>query len=185
MMKRQFKKTKKNEIKKGGGSIMFKIVNVLCVFICLVLVPGCVTENIIPIIYEAAKSGPLYTMEFPDKLEKCEPYSSTFKHPLTNEVLRREIVGIEGDKCVYIEEMPNGGMMICKFSDNQRRVVAQYYRDELMAQKHMTFDEYYVETKYYINGKEVYNPLQEALNCGLCVIEGYGEEQVNYFPIDK
>ena len=173
MMKKQFKKTKKNEIKKGGGSIMFKIVNVLCVFLCLVLLPGCVTENIIPVIYEASKRGPLYTMEFPDKLEKCESYSSTFKHPLTNDVLRREIVGIEGDKCVYIEEMPNGGMMICKFSDSERRVVAQYYRDLLMAQNHRTSNEDNVGTKYYINGKEVYNPLQEALNCGLCVIEGY------------
>jgi len=153
---------------------MFKIINVLGVFLCLVLLAGCVTEeNIIPIIYKVSKIRPHYTMEFTDKLEKCESYSATFKHPLTYEVLRREIVCIEGDKCVYIEEMPDGCRMICKFSESERITIAQYYRDFLMDQKHRTSNEDNVETKYYINGKEVYNPLQEALKCGLCVIERY------------
>lgn len=117
--------------------------------------------------------------DFPDKLAKCEPYKCQFKHPFTGEMLERKIVGIEGGKCFYVEQMPNGGKMECRYSQSQREAAAQYYKDTLSAQSLETQATLHPSTgkqevKYKIDGKEVDNPLQDALSCGDCVISGYG-----------
>lgn len=65
---------------------------------------------------------------FADKLSSCTKYKTTFKHPLTGDMLEKEILGIIDGKCNYIEQMPNGGKMECKFSENERMAVAQYYK---------------------------------------------------------
>jgi hypothetical protein len=155
---------------------MVRVFKLLIVLVCLVGLQGCGKTD--KSTSGGEKKGHLYTMEFPEKLEKGEAYSSTFIHPMTKEVLKREIVGMEGDKCVYIEEMPNDGKMICKFSESERKAAAQYYRDMLTAKTsrtkvNLSSSENKVKAKYYINGKEVDNPLQEAVNSGSCVVEGY------------
>jgi hypothetical protein len=62
--------------------------------------------------------------------------------------------------------MPGGGKMECAYSDPMRKAVVQYYRDA------QTGD---AGKSYMIGGKEVTNPLQEALDVGQCKVLGYGE----------
>ena len=112
---------------------------------------------------------------FPNKLELCESFSCKFEHPFTGEMMERKIVGLVSDKCQYIEEMPNNGKMDCEYSESLRKAIAQYYRDIAVAESVGTGVEANlgsgdVKTTYIIDGKEVENPLQEAMNSGECVI---------------
>lgn len=115
---------------------------------------------------------------FADKLGPCTKYKTTFKHPLTGETLEKEVLGIVNGKCDYVEQMPNGGKMECKYTGNERKVVAQYYKDVASAESvgtsvNVNLGSGEQKTKYTINGKEVENPLQEAMSSGICVISGY------------
>jgi len=115
---------------------------------------------------------------FADKLSSCTKYKATFKHPLTGNMLEKEILGVIGGKCNYVEQMPNGGKMECKYSESERVVVAQYYKDVANAESvgtSFSADLGSGEQKatYTINGKVVDNPLQEAMTSGACVISGY------------
>ncbi len=117
-------------------------------------------------------------MVFPDKLSSCTPYKITFKHPLTGEMLEKEILGIVNGKCDYVEQMPNNGKMECKYTESERKAAAQYYKDVASAE---TFGasvsanlvDGEQKTTYTIDGKVVDNPLQEFMNSGVCVITGY------------
>src|SRR3989344_708502 len=115
---------------------------------------------------------------FADKLSSCTKYKATFKHPFTGDMLEKEILGVIGGKCNYVEQMPNGGKMECKYSESERVTVAQYYKDVASAESvgtSFSADLGSGEQKatYTINGKVVDNPLQEAMTSGACVISGY------------
>ncbi|MCX6751841.1 MAG: hypothetical protein NT161_03730 [Candidatus Nomurabacteria bacterium] len=115
---------------------------------------------------------------FANKLSSCTNYKITFKHPLTGETLEKEILGIINGKCNYIEQMPNNGKMECKYPESERMAVAQYYKDVTTAESVETSANTNLgsgekKTTYIINGKVVDNPLQEAMNIGVCVISGY------------
>jgi hypothetical protein len=114
---------------------------------------------------------------FPDKLESCTKYTCIFTDPVTGEKINREITGILNDKCKYLEGIPNGGIMSCKYSENMRKVVAQYYRDtekaasvSAEAKLDLKEDKNDIETTYKLNGKVLVNPVQEALETGECVV---------------
>ena len=115
---------------------------------------------------------------FPDKLDLCESFSCKFEHPFTDEIMERKIVGLVNNKCQYTEEMPNNGRMDCEYSESLRKAVAQYYRDIAAAESFGASVEANlgsgdVKTTYTIDGKEVENPLQEAMDSGQCIISGY------------
>lgn len=114
---------------------------------------------------------------FADKLSTCLAYKTTFRHLLTGETLEKEILGVVNGKCGYIEQMPNGGKMECKYTESQRKAVAQYYKDVAAAGSFGTSlnssESGGQQTTYTIDGKEVSNPLQEAMSNGTCVISGY------------
>ncbi len=114
---------------------------------------------------------------FPDMLNSCTKYKCQFIHPFTGEAMEREVLGIIDGKCNYVEQMPNGGQMECKYTESLRKAAAQYYKD-LVAAESSEFEMNInlgsePETKYTIDGKEVENPLQEALDTGVCIISGY------------
>src|SRR3989338_8778048 len=99
---------------------------------------------------------------FADKLSSCTKYKATFKHPFTGDMLEKEILGVIGGKCNYVEQMPNGGKMECKYYESERVVVAQYYNDVASAESvgtSFSADSEGQKTKYTINGKGVENPL--------------------------
>ena len=117
-------------------------------------------------------------LELADKLETCTPYKANFVHPLTGEKLTREIVGMTNGKCVYVEGMPNGGKMKCKYSKDSLPSIAQYYRNTANAGSSevnvsISQTDSKPKTIYKINGKPVDNPMQECMNNGDCVISGY------------
>lgn len=122
---------------------------------------------------------------FPDKLDLCETFSCEFEHPFTGEMMERKIIGLVNGKCQYTEEMPNNGKMDCEYSESLRKAIAQYYRDLAIAESVGTNIEANlgsgdVKTTYTIDGKEVENPLQEAMDSGECIISGYGNSEINY-----
>ena len=115
---------------------------------------------------------------FPNKLDACEAFSCEFEHPFTGEMMEKKIIGLVNSKCQYTEEMPNNGRMNCEYSESLRKAVAQYHRDFAAAESAGTsvkadLGSGEVETKYTIDGKEVENPLQEAMDTGACTISGY------------
>lgn len=115
---------------------------------------------------------------FSDKLDSCTEYKCQFTHPLTGDLLIKEIVELKSDgKCVYVEEMPNGGKMKCEYTESMRKAIVQYYNDlknsESSGAEINFTSNGNLKVKYTIDGKEVENPLQEALNNGQCVISGY------------
>lgn len=115
---------------------------------------------------------------FADKLSSCIPYKITFKHPLTGDMLEKEILGIVNGKCDYVEQMPNNGKMECKYTESERKAAAQYYKDVASAETvgtsvNANLGNSEQKTTYTINGKIVDNPLQEFMNSGVCVITGY------------
>lgn len=115
---------------------------------------------------------------FPEKLYSCTKYKCQFIHPMTGETMEREILGIIDGKCNYVEQMPNNGLMECKYTESMRKAAAKYYKDVAAAESSGTsvkadLGSGEVETKYTIDGKEVANPLQEAISNGQCIISGY------------
>lgn len=119
-----------------------------------------------------------FSFPFAANLDSCTPYKEVFKHPLTGENMNRQIVGIVGGKCDYVEQMPNNGKMECKYSESERKVMAQFYQDSLAAtssETNIKVSTSGVESTYKINGKVTANPLNEALQNKTCVISGYSK----------
>ncbi|MCK4670504.1 MAG: hypothetical protein KAT43_04835 [Nanoarchaeota archaeon] len=115
---------------------------------------------------------------FPNKLDACEAFSCEFEHPFTGEMMEKKIVGLVNGKCQYTEEMPNNGRMDCEYSESLRKAVAQYHRDVAAAESAGTSAKIDIgsgetETTYTIDGEEVENPFQEAMDTGACTISGY------------
>ena len=137
------------------------------------------TETITPTKQPAEQNQPKSPeIIFADKLSSCTAYKTTFKHPLTGDMLEKEILGIVNGKCDYVEQMPNGGKMECKYTESERKAAAQYYKDVATAESvgtsiNANLGSGEQKTTYTINGKVVNNPLQEAMSSGICVISGY------------
>lgn len=118
-------------------------------------------------------------IDFADKLSSCTPYKITFQHPFTGEMLEKEILGIVNEKCGYVEKMPGNGKMECQYTESERQVAAQYYKDMALAESfeanlNIDLESAEQQSTYTVNGKVVDNPLQELMNNGVCVISGYG-----------
>lgn len=132
------------------------------------------------ILAAAATGSTKDCADFVAKLETCTPYKCTFVHPFTGERLEKRIVEYKGRKCKYTEQMPNGGKMECAYTDTIRKVIVKYHKDLEAANSagksvgtsvHGTLRG--AKTRYTIDGKEVENPLQEALDNGQCKLSGY------------
>jgi hypothetical protein len=115
--------------------------------------------------------------KFPEKLNKCEPFSCKFSHPLTQELMERKIIGLANDRCEYIEEMPYSGRMECKFSERFRINVSKLYKEPEKAKsfwvKFSTKGDYAAT----INGKEIEDGIQTAIDIGECFIYGYIDDE--------
>ncbi len=119
--------------------------------------------------------------QFPDQLIACNPYKCQFNHPLTQEPMIREIVGIVENSCYYLEQMPNGGQMKCQYNEPTRLAIADYIQDFAQAETasveisgELSPDDFDIETKEVADGQEISkNPLQEALDSGMCEVSGY------------
>jgi hypothetical protein len=68
-------------------------------------------------------------LEFADNLASCTNARATFGHPLTGDTLTKEILGIVNGKCHYVEPVPGGFTMECRYTESERRAAAQYHKD--------------------------------------------------------
>jgi len=117
-------------------------------------------------------------LELAEKLDACDVYAQGFTHPFTGDSLEKKITGITDGKYLYIEDMPSGGTMECRYSEASRKAVAQFYRDWANAessgtQASVSSSDGSPEPTYTIDGKEVENPLGESMKNGTCVVSGY------------
>lgn len=108
-------------------------------------------------------SAPL--AEIANKLNPCEKYKTTFT-PIFDEN-NIEILGIREGKCGYVHEIKGGEKMECEFSESERIAVAQLFKDLANAK-----DKEIIDSMIKIDGNEVDNPLQKAVNSGACVVKG-------------
>ena len=111
-------------------------------------------------------------MIFADKLELCDAHKTVVKHPLTGEDVEKEIIGTIGDECVYIEQLLEDEKLECRYSESERKAMAQYYRDAISIEPGQEVSDIgnSGSKMYSIDGREVDNPLQEAFERGSCVI---------------
>ena len=118
--------------------------------------------------------------DFGAKLSTCTPYKCTFIHPIVRGKMEKTIVGFQNNKCIYYEQMPNGGKMTCALTKDSLKAVVQYEKDTQTAMAagkrqdvHVEMKNGVTQTTYAIDGKLVENPMQEALDSAQCVISGY------------
>ena len=126
----------------------------------------------------AADPAALECRDYASKLEICAPYTCTFTHPMTGAILERKVVGPAGNACATVEAMPGKHTMRCEFPADVRKSVAAFYRQMLAAEtrgktiggKLAVDDRGKGTSTTAVDGKPVVNPLQQALERGICKI---------------
>jgi hypothetical protein len=115
--------------------------------------------------------------DYASKLESCSPYTCTFTHPMTGARLERTIIGLTGATCATREAMPGKHTMRCEYPPDVRKAVASFYRDMHAADAGgktiggtLTVDDSGTRRSTTVDGKPVANPLQQAMERGLCTI---------------
>ena len=120
--------------------------------------------------------------ECPDyaaRLDSCSPYTCTFTHPMTGDKLERKIVGLVGGNCATVESMPGTHKMTCQFPPAMRKEAAAFFRaaqsagaDGQSITGTLKKKDGQLESTTTIGGTPVTNPLQRALEAGVCKIGG-------------
>ncbi|MEJ1366190.1 MAG: hypothetical protein RPU52_13970 [Candidatus Sedimenticola sp. (ex Thyasira tokunagai)] len=112
--------------------------------------------------------------KYADKLEACEPYECSFKHPFSGKAMVKKIIGPTPDgNCLTHEQMPGNMVMECRFSESYRKETAEYIREvqaakETRTEARISGGKSEVTTR--LDGKKVKNPLQEAMKRGYCQV---------------
>lgn len=140
------------------------------------------SSSINQVVEKKATSNPTCDL-LADNLQSCTPFKCQALHPFTNTFMQKEIVGLVETKCLYRDQMPNNGLMECKFSESTRLAMAKSFQTEIEAmssgksmESSLSVDLVTGEsqTTHSIDGQVVTdNPLQTALTDGTCVITGY------------
>jgi len=118
--------------------------------------------------------------ECPDyaaKLDSCSPYTCTFTHPITGDILERKIVGLAAGNCATVESMPGTHKMTCQLPPETRKAVATFFRAAQSAAAAgqsvggtLKKGDRHLEATTTIDGTPVANPLQRAFEAGVCQI---------------
>ncbi len=113
-------------------------------------------------------------------IQDCTAIVQPYVHPMTGEKLERRITGMKNEKCNYVVTMPKGGKMDCNFPQDKLKDMTDYfnnstrYKNARIKSSTRFVDGKPVTTnKYFIEGKEIRNPMQESLDNGECVVSGY------------
>ena len=118
--------------------------------------------------------------EYASKLDSCSPYTCTFTHPMTGGKLERTIIGLTTGNCATIEAMPGTHKMQCEFPPDMRKAVAAFFRETQAAEaagKTISGGASAngggkSRSTTSVDGKPVVNPLQQAMERGICKIGG-------------
>lgn len=114
--------------------------------------------------------------DYPKNLENCTPSSCKFKHPFGGQLMEKKIIGLQGSKCSTTEAMPRNGKMSCQLTEQMRKAIAKYMRAIDKSKSFSTSTSTSTQktkSTYKIDGKEVGNPLQAAMENGSCKVSGY------------
>lgn len=114
-------------------------------------------------------------------LTSCTATKLEYTHIFDGKKYVKEVVGkLEDNKCYYTESMPNNGKMDCYFSDQQTQAIAEYTNKlvettTIESATHVDLgpDESSSQTVEKLDGVEVINPWNTALQDGSCVVSGY------------
>ncbi len=111
-----------------------------------------------------------------DHIRECSEIMQEFIHPWTGNKLMRAITGMENGTCHYIVQLPQGGKMECRFPPNRLDDIAYYFENSTRFEKAqikisttLVDGKEVTKTRYFIDGEEVINPMQESLDNGECV----------------
>ena len=145
--------------------------------------------TVAPMVASAASASCEHYMSH---LAKCTPFSCKIKHPLTDELMEKKIVGLTKDKkCKIIDEMPSNSKMICHLDKEKRMAYIEHTKAAAKAEsvtvsgesrtvarvqseksangsKSSSASKTHHKVTHKLDGKEVKNPMQEALADGSC-----------------
>ncbi|MFA6280512.1 MAG: hypothetical protein WC612_06955 [Bdellovibrionales bacterium] len=115
---------------------------------------------------------------YPTMLETCTPFSCSYQHPMTGDMVSKSIIGEKAGKCLTTEQMPDAGQANCAFNVEFRKAVSQYLKlvdGGHKVKSSTTFDTATgkARTTETVDGLPVVNPLQEAFDKGICQVSGY------------
>jgi hypothetical protein len=104
---------------------------------------------------------------FPDKIAKCESFTCSYTHPLTNNESIRTITGIVDNRCEYIDRTKGAGVMDCKYpqellgeiSENFSLILSSTGSDRKTSI--VNDEDGNIVTKKYIKGVEYKDPLND------------------------
>ena len=113
-------------------------------------------------------------------IQDCTAVVQEYIHPFTGEQLERRINGMKNGTCNYVVTLPKGGKMDCRFPPDKLKGIADYFQNSTRYQNarvksstRMIDGKPVTKNRYFINGKEIRNPMQESLDSGECVVSGY------------
>ena len=107
-------------------------------------------------------------------LESCSAYKCMYVYEKDGRELIGEVIGLVADNCHYKEQTRNLGMNLdCIFSSSTRKAVADFYTDlKLYDPENKTGEPIMSDVKIYsVDGKNVSDPMIEALLNGECQID--------------
>jgi hypothetical protein len=99
---------------------------------------------------------------------------------MTGASLERKILGFTGADCTTVEAMPGNHKMRCELPADVRKAVAVFFREtqvaaaggKTIAGGAATDARGQAQSTTTIGGKPVVNPLQQALERGMCKVGG-------------
>ncbi len=110
-------------------------------------------------------------------IQNCTAIVQEYIHPFTGEKLERRIIGMKNDTCHYVVTMPKGGKMECRFPPEKLKDMADYFHNSNRYKNaHVKSSTQFIDGKpvsknrYFIDGKEIRNPMQERLDNKECVV---------------
>ena len=113
-------------------------------------------------------------------IQDCTAIVQAYVHPWTGEKLERRITGMKNGTCNYVVTMPKGGKMDCRFPPGKLKDIADYFHNStryknarVKSSTRFVEGKQVTKNRYFIEGKEIRNPMQESLDSGECVVSGY------------
>lgn len=124
-----------------------------------------------------------YAMFYPEEqmnalaenFSKCSPFKQKFNHAMTKEPLEREILGMKRGFCLFKEGMPNNGMLKCAYHKTYLSKISAYYKKVagLKNAASVKFSYDGEKSVTIVDGEELSDPMQDALETGNCKVTGY------------
>ena len=112
-----------------------------------------------------------------EKIKKCEPCECSYFAP-GGKTINQKIIGLEDNKCHYLQEIPGVFTMDCKFSQatvdaivNYGALLAEADKDGKKVNHSFKFSTKDGESysKVNVDGQTIEDPWQAAINSGECV----------------